>query len=333
MTFEQIIKDLKNRKFVPIYLLMGDEPYYIDRICEYISENVLKEEEKAFNLTIMYGKDYDAVAVINAAKRFPMVSEYQVVVIREAQNLGNFDDLIYYVSNPLKSTILVLGYKYKSLDKRKKIYKEFEKTGVVFESKKLYEDKIPGWINQNLKDKGYSIQPQASLLLTQYLGSDLEKIEMELEKLIITLPDNEKQITIKSIEENIGISKDYNTIELQKALVERDALKAFRIAEYFGHNQKSNPITVTITSLYFFFNKVFLYAVMKDKSRQNISEKLKIHPYFVSEYQKAAQAFNPTKTANIIHLLREYDLKSKGVGNLSGTPHDLLKELIYKILN
>lgn len=333
MTFDKIINDLKSRKYSPIYLLMGEEAYYIDKISDYIAENVLSEEEKAFNQTVLYGKDQDAATVTNAAKRFPMMTEYHVVIVREAQNLGNIDDLIYYASNPLKSTILVLSYKYKKFDKRKKLYKAIEKAGVIFESKKLYDDKIPVWINQYLSKKGYSIQPQASQLLTEHLGSDLQKIDMELEKLIITIPDKDKQITLKHIEENIGISKDFNTIELQKALVEKNALKAFRIIDYFGHNQKNNPIVVTITSLYFFFNKVFLYSVMKDRSRQNVAAKLKIHPFFIPEYQKAAQVYNPAKTAVIIHLLREYDLKSKGVGNLSGTPHELLKELIYKILN
>lgn len=333
MTFDKIINDLKNKKFAPIYLLMGEEAYYIDKISEYIAKNILSEEEKAFNQTIMYGKDYDAAAVINVAKRFPMMSENQVVLVKEAQNLGNIDDLIYYVSHPLKSTILVLCYKHKKFDKRKKLYKEIDNIGVVFESKKLYEDKIPEWIDQQLKSRGYSIQPKASLLLTEHLGSDLQKIDMELEKLIITLPLEEKQISSKHIEENIGISKDFNNIELQKALVDKNTLKAFRIIDYFGHNQKNNPITLTITSLYFFFNKVFLYSVLNDKSRQNVAEKLKIHPFFVKEYQKAAQVYAPRKTSQIIHLLREYDLKSKGVGNLSGTPHELLKELVYKILN
>lgn len=312
---------------------MGEEAYYIDEISEYITKNILSEEEKAFNQTIMYGKDYDAAAVINVAKRFPMMSENQVVIVREAQNLGNIDDLIYYAKKPLKSTILVLCYKHKKFDKRKKLYKEIDSCGIIFESKKLYEDKIPGWIEQHLKNRGYSIKPQASLLLTEHLGNDLQKIDMELEKLIITLPDEEKQISSKHIEENIGISKDFNNIELQKALVEKNALKAFRIVDYFGHNQKNNPITLTITSLYFFFNKVFLYSVMNDKSPQNVAGKLKIHPFFVTEYKKAAQVYKPPQTSRIISLLREYDLKSKGVGNLSGTPHELLKELIYKILN
>jgi DNA polymerase-3 subunit delta len=333
MTFDKIITELKSKKFAPVYLLMGEEAYYVDKISDYISKNILSEEEKAFNQTVMYGKDYDAAAVINIAKRFPMMSEYQVVIVREAQNLGNIDDLIYYVSQPLKSTILVLCYKHKKFDKRKKLYKEIDSKGIIFESKKLYEDKIPGWIDQHLVSRGYSIKPQASLLLTEHLGNNLQKIDMELQKLIITLPDDEKQISSKHIEENIGISKDFNNIELQKALVDKDALKAFRIVDYFGHNQKNNPIVVTITSLYFFFSKVFLYGVMKDKSQQNVAEKLKIHSFFVRDYQQAARTFPPPKSAQIIHLLREYDMKSKGVNNLSVPPGELLKELVYRILN
>lgn len=333
MTFEKILNDLQQRKFAPVYFLMGDEPYFIDKISDYIAGNVLKEEEKSFNQTVLYGKDVDAAAVINTAKRFPMLSEYQVVIVREAQYIRDIDNLIHYVSQPLRSTILVISYKYKKLDKRKKLSKEIAEKAVLFESKKLYEDKIPDWITAYLMERGYGIQPSAAMLLTEFLGTDLSKIEKELDKLILTLPQDEKKINPSHIEENIGISKDFNTLELQKALVKNDALKAFRIVEYFKHNQKNNPIVVTITSLYFFFNKVFLYSVLEDKSRQNVAGKLKIHPYFVSDYQQAARVFPPQKSARIIGLLREYDLKSKGVDNLSTGPGELLKELVYKILS
>lgn len=332
MEFNKIMDDIRQRKFSPVYFLMGEEGYYIDKISDYLAQHVLKEEEKAFNLTVLYGKDIDAAAIINTAKRYPMMSEYQVVIVREAQQVRNIDDLIYYVPNPLKSTILVISYKYKSLDKRKKLYKELEKNSVVFESKRIYESQVPDWISNILKDKGISIQPPAALLLTEYLGNDLQKIEKELDKLMLTLPSGEKSIGTAHIEENIGISKDYNPYELQKALVEKNALKAFRIVDYMGHNQKSNPFSVTIASLYFFFNKVFLLATMKDKSKENIRVKLNIQPYFLTEYNKAAKVFPPAKTFLIIQWLREYDLRSKGVGNISATPHDLLKELVYKIL-
>lgn len=332
MNFENIISDLKNKNFSPIYLLCGEEPFYIDKISDYIEKNTLKDTEKDFNLSILYGKDVDAATVSNSAKRFPMMAEFQVVIVREAQNIKNFDDLVYYASNPLKSTVLVLNYKYRKLDKRKKVFKEFEKNGVVFESKKLYEDKIPGWITGYLKEKGYGIQPPASLLLTEYLGNDLQKIVMELEKLLITIPADQKIIKPEHIEENIGISKEFNNIELQKALVQKDSLKVFRIVDYFDHNQKNSPFTLTITSLYFFFNKVLLLSLLEDKSKQSVTEKLQINPYFVSDYQQAARIYPPSKTVPIIGWLREYDLKSKGVNNLSATPGDLLKELVYKIM-
>ena len=277
MTYENIIADLKQKKFAPVYFLMGDEPYYIDRISDYIADNVLQEAEKAFNQVVLYGKDIDIVAVTDYARRFPMMSQYQVIIVREAQNIRDIDNLIYYVSHPLKSTILVINFKNKKLDKRKKLYKEIEKNGILFESNKLYEDKIPEWISKHLRDRGYSIQPTAALLLTEFLGNDLGKIVMELEKLTINLPDNQKMITALHIEENIGISKDFNNIELQKALVKNDALKAFRIVDYFASNEKNNPMVVTIASLYFFFNKVFLYSMLKDKSRQSVAEKLKIN--------------------------------------------------------
>jgi DNA polymerase III subunit delta len=333
MSFEEIITSINQKKYSPVYFLTGDEPYFTDKICDLIEKNILKEHEKAFNQTVLYGKDTDAALIINAAKRYPMMSEYQVVIVREAQNIKNIDDLIYYVTNPLKSTILVLNYKYKKLDKRKKLYKEIEKNGVLFESKKLYEDKIPAWITKYLKEKGYDIQPTGALLLTDFLGSDLQKIVLELDKLMLIVSDGKKSITTTHIEENIGISKDFNNIELQKALVQKDSLKVFRIVDYFDHNEKNNPFTVTIASLYFFFNKVLMYSLLADKSKQSIAEQLHISPFFIADYQQAARVYPPAKVVPIISLLREYDLKSKGMGNLSASSGDLLKELVYQILN
>jgi DNA polymerase III subunit delta len=333
MNFEEIIEYLNQKKYYPIYFLTGDEPYFADKICDFIEDKILQEHEKAFNQTILYGKDVDAAQIISVAKRYPMMSEFQVVIVREAQNIKNIDDLVYYASNPMKTTILVLNYKYKKLDKRKKLYKEIEKNGVLFESKKLYEDKIPAWITKYLKEKGYEIQPTAALLLTDFLGSDLQKIVLELEKLIIIVADGKKVITTTHIEENIGISKDYNNIELQKALVQKEALKVFRIVDYFDHNEKNNPFSVTIASLYFFFSKVLMYSFLQDKSKQSITEQLQIAPYFIADYQQAAKVFPPSKTVPIISILREYDLKSKGSGNLSTSSGDLLKELVYKILS
>ncbi len=311
---------------------MGEESYYIDNITNYIIDNVLKEDEKAFNMTILYGKDTSVNLVDNVARRYPMMANYNLVIIKEAQNLKNIDKLIYYSQAPSKSTILVLNYKYKTLDKRKKVYKAIKSAGIIFESKKLYANKIPDWINQYLNEKKYSIEPVACNLLTEFLGNDLGKISNELDKLIISLPANTK-ISSKHIEENIGISKDYNNFELQNALMKKDILKANRIIDYFGKNPRDNPVILTITSLYFFFNKILIYHFLKDKSRQNAASKLKVNPYFLKDYEMASKKYNPKKVVQIISLLREYDLKLKGVGNVSTTGDELLKELIFKIIH
>ncbi len=333
MTSEQILKDLKNKIYKPIYFLTGDEPYYIDKITDYISQYVLTDEEKTFNQEILYGKDTDIPSIINSARRFPMISANQVIIVKEAQDIPGIDDLIYYVENPLKSTILVLNYKYKKLAKNKKIYKAIQKNGVLFESKKLYDNQIPEWINNYLAKSNHRIDPGVGLLLTEYLGNDLSKIVNEIEKLKITLPPDNKKITIEHIEKNIGISKDYNNFELHKALSQKNILKANRIINYFGKNQKENPITLTISSLYYFFSKVLTYHFIKNKTTQNVVATLKVHSYFVSEYKLAAQKYNPEKLVEIFSILREFDLKSKGIGNVSVPPGDLFKEMIYKILH
>ena len=331
-TFDKIMTDLKNKEYKAVYLLMGEESFYIDKITDYIANNVLSESEKAFNQTIVYGKDTDVLTIDNTAKRFPMMSSHQVVIVKEAQNIKNIDKLSFYASNPLESTILVLNYKYKTLDKRKKLYKEIEKNGVVFNSKKLYENQVPAWINSYLSNKKYSIEPVASTLLTEFLGTDLSKIANELDKLVISLPENTKIKPIH-IEEKIGISKDYNNFELQNALIKKDVLKANRIIDHFGKNQKANPFVLTISSLFFFFKKVLIYHFSKDKNPRTVASVLKVNPYFVKDYEMAAKKYNPKKVVAIISYLREYDLKSKGYGNQSATSLDLLKELIFKILH
>jgi DNA polymerase-3 subunit delta len=333
MTFRQVLTDLKNKKYKPVYFLMGDEPYYIDEITSYITDNVLTEAEKTFNQAIFYGKDTTIADIINAAKRFPMMSEYQVVVVREAQNLANIGDLTYYTDNPLKSTILVINYKYKKLDKRLKLYKSVNENGILFESRKLFDYQVADWINSYLDKKGYKIEPKACILLIEFLGNELGKIAKELEKLIISLNADEKIITSVTIENNIGISKDFNNFELQKALVEKDILKANRIVNYFDKNQKNYPIAFTITSLYFFFAKILSLHYTEDKSEKNLITVLKVKPYFISDYMKAARVYSVDRIKQIIPILREYDLKSKGVGNLNTSPGGLLKELIYKILH
>ncbi len=262
-----------------------------------------------------------------------MMANYQLVIVKEAQELKNFDDLIHYVKSPLKSTLLVINYKYKSLDKRKLIYKSLQENSVYYESKKLYDNKIPEWISNNLAKRNYKIEPKAAILLTEFLGNDLSKVSNELDKLIIVLNDNTKTITSQDIERNIGISKEYNNFELQNALRTKDVLKANQIINYFADNQKNNPIVVTLSLLYQFFSRILIYHSLADKSKNNVAASLKIPPYFTSDYESAAMVYSPSKVIQIISLLREYDLKSKGYGNVSTEPGDLLKELIFKTLH
>ena len=333
MTYNQIIKDLENKNFKPIYFLHGEEPYYIDKITNYIVNNVLSESEKSFNQTIFYGRDTNVPTIINAAKRFPMMSSNQVIVVKEAQYLNKLEDLIYYVEKPLKSTLLVIAYKHKKVDKRRKLFNTLKKKDFTYESTKLYDNKIPGWITNYLKERNYDITPKASLLLTEYLGSDLSKITGALEKIFITLSPDIRKIDLETIEENIGISKDFNNFELTNALSVKDILKANRIVNYFAANPKNNPTTLTISSIHFFFSKVLAYHSLKNKSTAIIASELKINPFFVNEYKRAAANYGSQKLVEIVSLLREYDLKTKGWGNTGISPGNLLKELIFKILH
>lgn len=331
MTSQQLIQDLKKRQFAPVYLLMGDEPYFIDEISGYIAKNILNESEQAFNQVIMYGKDSEIGTVINAAKRFPMMSEYTVVIVREAQELKDIDKLYYYTDNPLRSTILVIDYKYKKLDKRSKVYKSILKNGVVFESKKLYDNQVPGWIDSYLKGLGRKIDPKASLLLTEFLGSELSKITGQLDKLLTLIPEGEL-ITVRHIEDNIGISKDFNNLELQKAITDRDVEKAFRIVAYFNANPNNNPLVLTLTSLYFYFNKILTLHTLKGQPDPELAKVLGVHPFFLKDYKKAASVYPWPKAVHAISMLREYDLRSKGIGNGSASHGELLRELVFFLL-
>ena len=333
LTYEEIISDLKKRIFKPVYFLAGEEPYYTDLITNYIEDNILPESEKAFNQIIYYGEDTTIPAIIETSRRFPMMSSHQVVIIKEAQTLKKIDDLIYYLEKPLLSTILVINYKYKVIDKRTKLFKALENRAVYFESARLRDYQVPGWIESYLMTKGIKTDPNASAMLTEYLGTDLHKIANELDKLIITLPAGKPLITSALIEKNIGISKEYNNFELQKAIGERNVLKANMIINYFGHNPKDNPITLSLASLYSFFSKLLTYHYLPDKSKNNVAAILKVNPYFVRDYEVAAAKYTASKTVSIISMLRIYDMKSKGYGNLSTEPGDLLKELVFKILH
>ena len=333
VTYEEIISDLKNRIFKPVYFLAGEEPYYIDLITEYIQEKVLPEDEKAFNQIILYGDDTNISAIIDTARRFPMMASHQVLIIKEAQSLKKLDDLAIYLEKPLLSTILVFSYKYKTIDKRTKLYKTLESNGVYFESARIRDYLIPAWIERYLMGKGIKTDPSASAMLTEYLGTDLHKIVNELDKLIITLPAGKPFITTALIEKNIGISKDYNNFELQKAIGEKNILKANMIVHYFANNPKDNPITLSIASLFGFFSKLLTFHYLTDKSKNNAAAVLKINPFFVKDYENSASKYNVSKTVKIISLLRIYDMKSKGFNDPGTDPGELLKELVFRILH
>lgn len=273
-TYEEIARELKNRIYKPVYYLMGEESYYIDRISEYIAQTVLNENEKEFNQTIVYGADTDIATVINAAKRYPMMSKYQVVIVKEAQNIKNIEELVYYLQKPLDSTILVLCHKHGTLDRRKKLAAEIEKVGVLFESKKIKDAQLPGFISSYLKRRSVEIEPKASEMMAEFVGADLSRMAGELEKLIITLPRGQKRITPEQIERNIGISKDYNNFELRNALVAKDVFKANQIIKYFEENPKTNPLQMTLSVLFNFFSNLMLAYYAPDKSEQGIANQL-----------------------------------------------------------
>lgn len=331
-TYEGIMADLKAQKFAPVYLLQGDEPYFIDQIASYIEKNALTDDEKTFNQTVVYGKDIDVPNLDNLAKRFPMMAEHQVVIVKEAQDMKKIDDLVFYVQKPQKTTILVLCHKYKELDKRKKLAAAIEKAGVVFSSKKLYDNKIPSWAESYIKEKGYTIDPVALRLLTDYLGTDLSKIANEVDKLAIALPSGSK-ISPANIQDNIGISKDYNNFELQNAIGSGDVLKAARIVDHFSKNQKDNPLVLTITALYGYFCKLLIFNQHIRDDAKTQAAALGCNPFFLKDYATAQKRFPAPKVIKAISLLREYDLKSKGVGNSSTDPGALLQELVYKIMH
>jgi DNA polymerase-3 subunit delta len=329
----KIVNDIKAGNIKPIYFLMGEEPYYIDRLSDYIEKNILTEEEKGFNQTVLYGRDVSVDDIVSAAKRYPMMAERQVIIVKEAQDLAKtIDKFESYASDPMPSTVLVLCYKYKTLDKRKKVTKLFEKSGLVFESKKLYENQVGQWINRVLQAKKYSIEPKASAMLVEFLGTNLEKINNELEKLQIILPVG-STISAHDIEENIGFSKDFNIFELRKAIGEKNQLKSYKIAQYFSENPKDHPLLMTTGMLFSFFVQLLQYHGLKDKNPKNVAAVLKVNPFFLKDYDIALRNYPMKKVSKIVTLLRETDVKSKGVGSNSLPQHELLKEMLVGIFN
>lgn len=330
---KEILRDLKNKIFKPVYFLAGKEPYYIDLITDYIEENVLDENEKSFNQTVLYGLDTTVTQVIETCRRFPMMSNNQVVIVREAQKLKKIEDLQIYIENPLQSTILVVAYKYEDLDKRKALYKALSKKSFYFESEKIPEYQIPGWIDRYLTDRGIMAGTDASRLLSEFLGNDLGKIANELEKLIISLPKNNPRIDTALIEKSIGISKEYTPNELWKAIVYRDPVKAARVVNYFSEHSKKEIIPIILPSLFSNFSRVLIYHNLSDKSDGNVVAALKTYPGYVKDYKAAASIYNPLRAMNTISLIRTYDMKAKGFGEAGSDTGDLLRELVFKIMH
>ena len=331
-SYDEIIKDLQRKIYYPVYFLSGEEPYYIDLISDYIEENILQPEEKEFNLSVMYGRETNVQNIVDCCKRFPMMSNYQLVIIKEAQDIKEIETLEKYIENPLSSTILVICYKYHKVDKRKTFAKLIEKKAVLFESAKIYDNQVPAWITAYVKTKGYSINQKAALMMAEFLGTDLSKIVNEVSKIIINYPKG-SEITPEQVELNIGISKDFNVFELQKALGTKNVFKANQIVKYFAENEKDNPIVKVIPILYSYFLKVFLFHNLKDRTPNNVASALSINRMFIDDYATAAHNFPRQKLRHIFGYLREYDLRSKGVVNASANSGELMKEMIYKILH
>ena len=335
-TYSNIIANIRARKFAPIYLLMGEESYYIDQVCDCIAETVLTEEEQAFNqMTIYCTRETDYRDIINNAKRYPMMSKYQVVIVKEAQNLQKIEELLTYTQNPLSSTILVLCHKNGNVDKRKKIVASIAKNGVIFESPKLGAGQLPSFITGYLKDRQVSIDHQSAMMLTENIGSDLSRMTGELEKLIITLPAGaERKITPEQIERNIGISKEYNLWELRTAIVNKDIFKANQIMSFFNDNPKNNPHVMTVSMLFNVFAQVMQAYYSPDKTPNGIAQHLEMQQWQCRDIMTAMQHYSGMKTMQIIGKLRETDVQLKGIGKgYNTTDADIMKELIYFILH
>lgn len=333
MEFQKILAELREKKYSPVYFLEGEEPYYIDLISDYILDNVLDEGEKAFNQTLLYGKDITIDTILTAARRYPMMADRQVVVVREAQNIRDIDELAPYVENPTPSTLLVFCYKYKTIDKRKKLYKAIQKNAVYLESKPLFENQVPKWITDYLKSQQLGIEPKAVQMITDHVGNNLQRIVNELDKVTFqAVPGT--SITVDDVEKNIGISKEYNPFEYQKALGSKDIYKANRIVNYLIENEKSNPMNVIMGVLIAFFRKILTYHTIENKNNHGeITQKLGISPFFLNDYVTAAKNYPLQKAILVMSLLREYDLRSKGGRGGSTDNGELMRELTYKILH
>lgn len=333
-SFDSIRADILRRNFKPIYLLMGEESYFIDKLTDILMDTVLTETEKDFNMQVFYGVDSDVNTIISSARRFPMMSEYQLVVVKEAQQLEKMEVLDAYAKNPMPSTVLVLSYKHGTVDKRKAWVKKVDKIGVVFESKKLYDNQIPAFITSYFREKEITIDEKSAQMLTDFVGNDISKLIPQLDKLEISLPETSKRITSDLIEKNVGVSKDYNNFELLKAVIEKNSLAANRIVEYFAKNQKDHPSVVTLSVLFNYFSNLLECYWLPQKNERTVMAALNLRSsFFVRDYMTGLRHYNVNKVMNIISYLRTYDARSKGIDNVSASQGELLKELVYKIMH
>lgn len=340
------MKQLKNGQYAPIYFLHGEEAYFIEAIADYIEKNALDDMAKSFNQSILYGKDVDHLAIIDAARRYPVMSERQVVILKEAQSMSKLDELDKYAQHPVNSTILVICYKYGKYDARKKLLKTVTETGLVFESKKLYDNQVPTWISEYLKVQGIGINADAAQLLGEYLGTDLAKVSNELDKLLISLPKG-GTVTLQHVQDNIGISKDFNVFELQSALARKDIFKVYQIINYFESNPKENPMIKVIGSLTGFFTQLYMCQFMRDKSEKDqvcalffpdktpdsIGGAWQSMAWKLKDFKVALPHYNLAQSERAISALSEYDLKAKGIGNDGTDDGELMRELMYKIMS
>jgi len=336
MTHEEILRDIHAKKFSPVYFLHGEEAFFIDQIADAVEEGALPESERSFNQTILYGKEVDHLTLLDYLRRYPMMSERQVVILREAQEMKSLTELTAYLENPMPTTIFVVCHKHKKVDARTKFGKALNgKKVITFESKKLYDNQIADWISSYCKSKKRSIEPAAAALMAEYLGADLSRITNELDKLAINLPAG-ASVTQAAVQENIGISKEYNVFELQKAIAQRDIAKVSRIREHFAANLRKNPLIVTISSLFAYFSKVYMLHSLKGQPDAEVLRALELRSdWFLKEYKIAAANYNYGQTVNAISVLKDYDLRSKGVGNdnTSNGEEELMKEMFWKLMH
>ena len=332
MDHKLLLKEIRNKKFEKIYFLHGEEPYFIDVLTKAIQDNALEESERDFNQSILYGKDAEVLSLISELKSYPMMAERRLVILKEAQYFKAIEQLESYLENPANSTIFVICYKYKTFDARKKTLKNALKNGVVFKSEKVKEYQLAEWIQQYIKTTGYELTSKACMLLIESLGNDLGRIVKELEKLAVLI-EKGTIINENHIEENIGISKDYNVFELTNAVANKDNLKALKIVGYFEHNPKAADLVFVISNLFKFFSQIMRIHFLPNKSREAVAQALGVHPFVAGELTNAKNKYDPRKIAANIALIHEYDLKSKGVGNTSTTQGELMREMVYQLIH